>query len=247
MFSSSGTTSYIKSHAIAYILPQRSGIMMRFKRWKFYFKNAMNQRTRSRESVRGFQILPALSGILGKNAIKLAQLAFSLCFVLGIISANLLGKGDVQGFGIWNAYFIEKFQYAGIRSDALFLYVLERRLPIFLLLLALTLTRLGVAAGVAFIAWQGFAGGFLIASCILSHGLKGILLVVASIFPQYLVYVPLYLACLSFAIFLRGKTGKENYLRFALVCLLFLLLYVIGMFLESYGNPLILKQVSFLF
>lgn len=190
-------------------------------------------------------------------AMKYLRLAVLFCFVAGIIGANIIGRDQLNGFGIWNTYFIEKFKYARIQPAELFYYVLGERLPIMLLLLLLTVTNWGIAAGGAFLSWQSFAAGFLMAAAVIAYGVKGILLMGAAFFPQYLLYVPLYMVYIYLAVFFRGKSrigggtvnaGKlRDYAIFFSICLLLLSVYVTGIFLESYVNPYLLKKILKIF
>ena len=106
------------------------------------------------------------------QAMKYIRLAVLLCFIAGIIGANLIDGDQLNGFGIWNTYFIEKFKYAHIQPAELFYYVLEMRLPVMILLLLFVITNWGTIAGAVFLSWQGFAAGFLMAASIIAYGWK---------------------------------------------------------------------------
>ncbi len=185
--------------------------------------------------------------------LKYLRLAVFLCFVAGILCANLTDREQLGGFGIWNGYFIEKFKYARIQPLELFYYVLEERLLVFLLLLLFAATNWGILAGGLFLGWQCFAAGFLMAASVGAYGIKGILLTGTAVFPQYLLYIPLYISYLYLASFWRqrargqGLEGKKRPLRdyslFILLCACMLSIYIAGIFLESYVNPYLLKNV----
>lgn len=187
------------------------------------------------------------------GVMKYIRQAVLACFVLGIISANFIEKGQFSGFGIWNTYFIEEFKLARIQPADLFYYILEQRLPIMILLLALAGANWGTAAGSIFLGWQSFAGGFMMAAAVISYGLKGVLLVGTALFPQYLLYIPLYVSYLYLGAFWKErsrssqgstKAGKmREYMLFTALCLLLLSVYVTGIFLESYVNPYLLKNI----
>ena len=198
-------------------------------------------------------------GKIGKErpgAMKYIRLAVLFCFVAGIIGANIIDKSKMSGFGLWNAYFIEKFKYARIRPGELFYYILEQRLFVMLFLLLLSATSWGTLAGGVFLAWQGFAAGFLMAASVVSYGAKGILLMGVAFFPQYLIYVPAYVACLYLAVFFRdrirakgggGMGHRREYFLFLAICLLLLGVYITGILLESYVNPFLLKKILKIF
>lgn len=185
------------------------------------------------------------------------RLAVLFCFIAGIIVANIIDKSKMSGFGFWNSYFVEQFKYARIRPGELFYSILEQRLPGMLLLLLLSATSLGSWAGGIYLAWQGFAAGFLMAVSVVSYGIKGILLFGTALFPQYFLYIPVYIACLYLAVFFRNRIRakgvgsgilhrREGFL-FLAICLLFLGVYITGILLESYVNPFLLKKILKIF
>lgn len=190
---------------------------------------------------------------------KYIWLAVLLCFLTGIVGANLIDREQLSGFGVWNSYFMEKFKYTPIRSADLFYYVLRQRLPVMGILLLFTFTGWGIAAGSVFLAWQSFAAGFLMAASVAVYGLKGILLMGCAFFPQYLIYIPLYIAVIYLSDFLKKRTGTwsgrgapggsrmRNVLLLLAVCLVIMTLYITGIFLESYINPFLLKKILKIF
>ena len=171
-------------------------------------------------------------------------------FVAGIFMANLMGREAVSNAGILNDYFIEKFRYTDINAEHLFFYILEERLPPLLLLLFLMFSALGLLSSVLVLGWQGFSVGFMLSTGIAKYGLKGILLVLGGLLPQYVCYLAAYGGYFGFALFLRQRLRGEYFLEKkyaygmgALAAILLLLLFVTGIFLESYVNPIILKNI----
>ncbi len=190
------------------------------------------------------------------EAARYIGLVIFLCFLAGIFCANQIGSGQLGSFGIWNTYFIEKFKYARIQSADLFYHVLKTRMPLLLFLLLLSMTGWGQTAGTVFLAWQGFAGGFLMTASVMAYGAKGILLILAAMLPQYLLYIPIYLSYLSLASFWKTQVAMADgpragrmreYLLFASLCLCMVSVYLTGIFLESYTNPFLLKKILKIF
>jgi hypothetical protein len=189
--------------------------------------------------------------------VRLAWVFFLICFVAGIIVVNSISSEELGSIGIWNSYFVEKFKYMDIRSDSLFFYILGERLPAVLLLLFLTITSWGFVAGLLFIGWQGFAVGFLTTAAIIKYGIKGLLLVGTALFPQYFVYIPIYLAYLYLAVFFKQhlstmreqSSGKRvrTYIIFMGIGVLLMIGSIVGIFLESYANPFFLKNILDMF
>ena len=178
-------------------------------------------------------------------------------FAAGILLANLMGREAVSNAGILNDYFVEKFQYTEVSSESLFFYIIGERVPLLLLLLALTLTTLGVVGGILMLGWQGFSVGFMLSTAIAKYGVKGILLVLGGLFPQYICYMPVYILYCYLANYLRQRLSKDRigngsdrgYIvgAWLVAAAGLLLLFVMGIFLESYVNPLILKKILKIF
>jgi hypothetical protein len=72
-----------------------------------------------------------------------------------------------------------------------------------------------------------------------SLGGKGVLLFVLALFPQILLYVPVYLGLLELG---PGGAGSKRWKRALIFFCLFILLHV-GILLESSVNPLILNKI----
>lgn len=178
-------------------------------------------------------------------------------FAAGILLANLMGREAVSNAGILNDYFVEKFQYTEVSPQSLFFYIIGERVPLLLLLLALTLTTLGVVGGITMLGWQGFSVGFMLSTAIAKYGVKGMLLVLGGLFPQYICYMPVYILYCYLANYLRQRLSKDRmgngsdrgYIvgAWLVAAAGLLLLFVMGIFLESYINPLILKKILKIF
>ena len=212
-----------------------------------------------RQRIRKFYNLRLGSKKTGERpeGIRFLWPAIFLFFMVGIIGANIINGNQSNGYSIWSTYFIEKFKYASIQPMELFYYVLEERLPIMMILLLFSVTNWGTIAGVIFLSWQSFAAGFLMAVAVIAYGLKGILLMGAAVFPQYLFYFPIYIVYIYLTAFLKrnGKTmsgvqknvSTRGYLLFLACCLSMMMLYITGIFLESYVNPYLLKKILKIF
>ncbi len=188
---------------------------------------------------------------------RLMQGSLLAAFVAGIFFANLMGREAVSNAGVLNDYFIEKFQYTEINGQNLFFYIIRERLPLLLLLLLLTMTSLGIAGGILMLSWQGFSVGFMLSTAIAKYGMKGILLVLGSLFPQYVFYFPVYILYCYLAVYLRQRTHKDRmgngsdrryiYGAWMITAAGILIMFITGIFLESYINPIILKNILKIF
>lgn len=186
---------------------------------------------------------------------KTVKVVIFLAFIIGIFLANFMGREKTAGAGILNDYFVEKFKYAGINRENLFFYILGERMPIVILLLILSFSSFGIIIGMLNLGWFGFSVGFMLSAAVAKYGMRGILLVTGGMFPQYILYVIVYLGYCSLSVFLgrglhnvipTGSISREQMRIYGMGFLIgaaLLLVFVTGIFLESYLNPILLKQI----
>lgn len=180
-----------------------------------------------------------------------AECIYLLSFLAGIVLANALGVEQLRQYGVLNEYFIKQLLYASINYDDLLFYVAENRGTVFFLLFLLGITRLGIPAHFVYLAWNGFSFGVAMVSVIINFGIRGILVLCALLFPQYLFYIPLYLILFGLTCYLGKKemTRQSSSGRFSRTVLLFggvlvvFGLFFMGIMTESYVNPRVMKNL----
>lgn len=172
-------------------------------------------------------------------------------FLAGLLAGFLIinmGKGILlTNTGLFDEATLYRMKYMTVDSSALFCYVLRKRLCCILLLAVAVTTYLGrvVCRGAVF--WYGLSTGAFLTALMLRYGMKGLLLALAGMFPQYLLYVPALLLFLRWAehlyrcIYARGAgydAGEKGFAR-RKAGQLFLLVGIIclGCLLEGYVNP----------
>ena len=174
---------------------------------------------------------------------------FCVGLIAGILVINmeksiLLGDG-----GMFDESTLYHLKYMTVDSNALFCYILRKRIIRFLGLAVLSTTYLGLAACMGAAFWYGLSAGAFLATLMLRYGIKGILLAVISMFPQYLVYVPVVLALLLWCqelfrgIYVRGEYSAADrgfLVKKAGRLLVLMAVLVVGCMLEAYMNPFIL-------
>jgi len=170
-----------------------------------------------------------------------------ISFLGGILFTNLFGKSYVLGIGVLGEYFLINFQYTQINYNRLFLYVFQERLKLFLIIGILGITNIGIPVICGMFMWIGFSGGILLSVAIMKFGLKGIAVCIAGILPHFLIYVPLLLVfadrIIDKKLTQKIKYKKENVTRYVLFIIIGMIVLTIGVILESYINPYILKKV----
>ncbi len=168
----------------------------------------------------------------------------------GILAMHM-GKGILmENTGLFDADTLCRMKYMTVDVNALFSYVLRERMMKILGLAVLATTYLGFAACIASAAWWGISMGAFLSALAVRYGLKGIFLSAVCLFPQYLLYVPAFLALLGWCETLyrgiyqrRIDTGDKTYLpkKLAKLAAIFLIA-ALGCFLEAYVNPALLLK-----
>ena len=138
----------------------------------------------------------------------------------GILLANLVKSELLSGTELLGENALLQVRYAVIDSKSLFLRLLGQRLGEAILLMLLSTTFLGLAA-VWFYAFRyGLSLGLLLTVLLAEHGIRGLLLLVAGLLPQMLVYVPVWALLLALAertcrrlYYLNGNEGLAGLKR----------------------------------
>ncbi len=177
---------------------------------------------------------------------------------VGLIFVNLGKSILLENTGLLDEYTLYDMKYMTVESSALFYYVLQQRMISILLLAVLSTTYLGLAVCGGVTIWYGMCAGVFLGTAVIRYGIKGILLVMAGVFPQYLLYVPGMLALLFWCqgiyktIYLDrtcGFDGSKTFLmpKSILKLVAIIIVFILGCVLEAFMNPRILKGLLSVF
>lgn len=197
--------------------------------WKYLFE-------------RSFRML--VKGVNTEQRIRFLYVLM-LGFFIGIIVMNLGKEILLQEGNILGRTELEHFKAISINRGNLFLYVLWARLRQVLLLTFLAFTFFRVMAIYGFVGFMGFAFGMVSSAASIQYGLRGTALMLAAGMPHMLLYIPAYIWLLEWCYNLSIQRGEivRNLAKY----ILFILVTIIGVFLESYVNPEILKSILKIF
>ena len=155
--------------------------------------------------------------------------------------------------GILSEYYLHRYSYMETDKTQLFLFLLKERIAP----LALFLIFIGSKWGTAFLSagmlWAGFSLGTTLTLSVVRFGAKGLFLNVAAMFPQYLLYVPVwYLLVIK-----SDPTDVQKRHRYsmsksapvgdALAYFIILMLQVAGILLETWINPGVVQKILKIF
>ena len=177
------------------------------------------------------------------------RLPFLTIFVAGLFAGILimnLGKSILlENTGLLDEYTLYHMKYMTVDGSALFYYVLKERFGQLIVLAVLSTTYLGLAICGGTTLWYGICAGTFLAAAMMRYGIKGILLVVVGVFPQYIIYVPgmilmLYWCQSLYRSIYLEKTEIQPWHWIVRLIGIFLL-FVVGCILESFLNPILFR------
>lgn len=179
-------------------------------------------------------------------------MVFLVGLTVGILTMNFGKSILLENTGLLDENMLTQMLSAFPDSNALFAFVLRKRLVFVVVMVLVATTYLGIGACVAVDLWYGFSAGAFIAAAVLRYGVKGIVLVAAGTLPQYLLYAPALYALFVWCdktcrmIYCKGyyygEDAKTPILWGRVLPLVIILAGLFaGCFLESFVNPGILK------
>lgn len=167
---------------------------------------------------------------------KFFVLFYMLGFLVGIFYANVFSKDYIASMGIFNEFFLSQYAQTDVVMGEYMWYVVRVRVLPLVLIGALSCTRLRKSVVVCFLAWTGFSSGMILTSAVMKMGLKGVILCLMSLTPQFVFYIAAYLVLLWY-LFDYPK-AKWNLTKTTF----FLTLLGMGIILECYVNPILMKM-----
>ena len=156
-------------------------------------------------------------------------------FLFGVVYVNLIAKKYIAEPGIFSDYFLNQYQTAKIAAEEYFWYLFRLRVFPFLVLLGLSFTKMRKIAAVLFLVWTGISGGILISTAVISMGIKGSLLCIVGILPQFVFYVPAYLILIWYCYSYPKSQWNRQKAVFAALAV------SVGMILEIFVNPSLVR------
>ena len=170
------------------------------------------------------------------KGLKTGNHTFLTFFCVGLIAGILvinMGKSILLGDGgMFDESTLYHLKYMTVDSNALFCYILRKRIIRFLGLAVLSTTYLGLAACMGAAFWYGLSAGAFLATLMLRYGIKGILLALL-----------LWCQELFRGIYVRGEYSAADrgfLVKKAGRLLVLMAVLVVGCMLEAYMNPFIL-------
>lgn len=164
-------------------------------------------------------------------------------FVVGVILVNLLWSAEILGKMTSVYTILGRYQDAEHATKEYFLFLLKKKSIFIGSSLMAGLAGIGEIFALLVVLWLGFLAGGLAAVFLLQTGVKGLFFCALGILLQILLYIP---ATIVFLLMIsRQNRNKQRGVRMhkkeleisALICGLFIICCLAGVFLETYVNP----------
>lgn len=162
---------------------------------------------------------------------------YMLGFFIGIAYVNFLVKRYDSGVEIFGDHVLSVYQDTKIIAEEFIFYLIRMRAVPFLLLLCLVFTKFRKLSTALCAIWTGFSCGMLLSIATIEKGMLGCIACFGAVFPQILCYLPAYFVVIWYG-YTYPKT-RWNIQKALFVCLAM----GIGIVLELYVNPMIMKRV----
>ncbi|MDR0949150.1 MAG: stage II sporulation protein M [Lachnospiraceae bacterium] len=179
---------------------------------------------------------------------------FLIGLVLGILVMNIGKSLFLEKTGLFDEASLYQMKYMTVDGNTLFVYVLWERLKLIAFLILLASTYLGIFIISASALWVGITTGMFLSALVIRYGMKGILFALVGIFPQYLLYIPAFIALFLWseqlyrslhatATVTTSESGRKVLFQKLLMLLMIIGAVVIGCLLESYVNPYLMSRL----
>lgn len=172
-----------------------------------------------------------------KNFKQVLGIFCGVGFVIGIIYENITHMGKQSGEAFLEEEALLQLMENNIVSVDFFFYVLRMRIRMLLPVCVIGLVKWKKIFVNLFLMWTGFLFGVFLAGAIIGQGIAGMLMCLVMLFPHMLFYIFGYYVILWN--FYRYPELRWNARKIAVCVVAFL----VGMLLETYINPWLVKGI----
>ena len=189
--------------------------------------------------------------------VQLSILLIVVGLLVGILFANVFQPFYYDMMINYHNHIFPEIVREDIDYSGLFFYILGKNFREFIVFWLLCITVLGIPYMLFKLVVFGFTTGFFISSVAMQYGIKGLLLILAYIFPHGLIYIPIMILSLYNGYRLSRTINYDNpgslgfiirHLKSYIFLLIFLTaLILLGSFLEAYVGSFFLKKILVLY
>lgn len=175
------------------------------------------------------------------NRNQLLIIFLAVGFFMGILYENIVSKNQGVSIKLFQTYFLKQFTQVEIVAEEYLWYVAKARVIPFLVLLFLGCLKWKKMMVSICVSWTGFLFGIIIVSSVIQLGMKGILFFLAGMLPHMFFYV------LGYGMYLLHLYRYPSHTWSNTKTIFIVLMIFLGIVLETYLSPLIIKSIVRIF
>lgn len=179
----------------------------------------------------------SMHGFKQKKKNQLLIILLVVGFLFGIIYENIISRRQIVTTEIFLASNLQRYLHTDVIAEKYFLYVIKSRIIPLILICVLSCVQWKKLLVTLYLVIIGFFTGSFCVSSVLQLGIKGIFLCLAGLFPQALFYGFMYGILFTHWFYYPERQWNRTKTVFTIV------LFVFGILLEIYVNPIIVKFV----
>lgn len=172
-----------------------------------------------------------------KNKNQLLIVFLVVGFLIGVIYENVISKNQVVTTEIFLKSNLQRFLQTDVIAEKYFWYVIKDRVIFLILLCILSCVRWKKIYVTLCLSLIGYFTGIFCVSAVLQLGIKGILLCIAGMFPQMIFYGFVYGMLFVHWFCFPEKQWNRTKMLFVII------MFAVGIILEIYVNPVIVKFI----
>lgn len=162
--------------------------------------------------------------------------------IVGTLFVNILGANYARNISIYGNYLTDNtdnISIVAMKKNGFFFYCIKKYLFQVVVLVVINLTSKGRVFNSLICFYKGGVISVLVCAATISYGKGGILVFLISIFPHYIMYIPLFIYTINYGMYLKSRRGvKKDFIIKSIGIECFFIFMTA--FLEAYGNlPLI--------
>lgn len=163
--------------------------------------------------------------------------------IAGTFFANIFGRENINSWGLYNNDYLEMMTAVSFDYGQLFGYVTLERVKLFGLMLLCGLTYVSTLCMIGFMIVGGFEFGIMISMAVMQYGGVGVILVLISLFPQWIFYIAAVILMCRY--YYSGGDKRSVKKEKAPATALMLVLIVAGVCTEVLLNPMLIKNLIY--
>lgn len=174
---------------------------------------------------------------LHKNKGQLLIIFLAVGFFVGIIYENIISRGNVLFSELFLRSNLERYLHTNVIGEKYLWYVIKTRIIVLAIVCLFGCVRWKKLFVILCLAVCGFFAGIISVAAVMQLGIKGILLCLAGLLPQGIFYLMAY--SMLFVFWFRYPESRWNRTKLLFAIIMFL----VGIVLEAYVNPTLVKLV----